>query len=130
MILNEVSGINLNRLNREANTPNREFSKKILARAKTENPLYAVLVQVLADSARAQRAAEGPNSPQDVHDLVIDTGMLCLRALELAALDGKRKTDSDMLMEDPAMDTLAIPLLEAIIETRLVLSAIRGKLRK
>lgn len=123
MSLSVISRAHLARLDKESKGKDRAFFKKMSARMHNENPLFGVLVDAIAASVKTERTlADGAPSPEDLHRLIVETGMLCFRALELAALDGNQNAVSRALMEDPIMDTLETPALEARVETMLIVN--------
>lgn len=84
MLLRQITAQNLAQLNRESLKNQREYFKKLLARVRTEDPLYAVLVSVMAETARAELRRDGKISPEDIYQLILDTGMFTFRIREIA----------------------------------------------
>ncbi len=96
----------------------------MLARVKVENPFYDVLVRGIAEIARREIREKEKFTPEDMQELVIQVGMYCYRALELAANDAEKskavKEFKATLMSDPDTQSLEFDSMSALTESRLL----------
>ncbi|OGZ04673.1 MAG: hypothetical protein A2845_05255 [Candidatus Lloydbacteria bacterium RIFCSPHIGHO2_01_FULL_49_22] len=132
MFLNPVTPKNIDRLKQESIGDQREYFKKLLARVRTEDPLYALLINTISRNSKARLAKKGTIGAEELEKLITDTCLLAFRLLELAAVEGGARQVATILMEDPEMDTFLPSRIEAIVHTNMMFNklGVKKKVKK
>lgn len=127
----QVTPETLRRLTEEAKGDRRGFIKRVIARAKNEDPYFAKMLELLADLTEAEFQEKGSQHVAEIRELVLEIGVYCFRGLELAQIEGRRVDEAQIinnaLMRDPDASASTSEGREANLEMRELLEKLRQK---
>jgi len=131
MLRPQVSQKNLIEIREEAQRDERGYLKRLFAQILVEDPLCASVATCLADNARAQLLRDGKMAPDELRQLILDACMFILRVRELADMEGGvASKDVTVMMNDPEIDSLELPCIEAIVHATMFYNKIGVTIKK